>query len=235
MENKNFKHKTIGILGGMGPQASASLLQVLINMAAKEFGVKKDSEFPQIILASLQVPNFISSKKKAKAAFTILKEKIKKIETFNPSCFGIACNTAHILLGDLEKETLVPFVSIIEEVRERVKLAGIKRIGLLGTPVTIDSGLYKKVLAKENIKTITPSKMETEIVEKVIRNVLAGKKIKKDKQKLILIAESLQKRGAGGIILGCTELPLIFPKNFNLPIFDSIDILARGLLQKAYE
>ncbi len=224
----------IAILGGMGPQASAKLLQVIIDVAAKDFGARSDPDFPEVILNSVPVPNFVSDKKDIKTILKILKARVKNIENFNPACFAIACNTAHIMLDDLQKVTKVPFVSIIDEVAKTVDLAQVKRVGLLGTPVTIKSALYQKALDKQKIKVITPTKNEQAIVEKVIWNVLAGKIDDADRQSLLLVAESLGKRGAEGIILGCTELPLIFPKNSPLPVFDSIDILARALLMKAF-
>lgn len=218
----------------MGPQASAKLLEVLIEVCAKDFGIKRDSDFPEIILNSIPVPNFIKDKKNIKITFDILKNRVKRLENFNPLCFGIACNTAHVLLKDLQTNTNVPFVSIINEVAKKVAEAQINKVGLLATPVTISSGLYQKALAKKNISAVIPSTNDQKIVEDIIWNVLAGKVNDIDKQKLVLVAETLVKKGAQGIILGCTELPLIFPKDTSLLIFDSIDILARSLLQKFF-
>ncbi|KKS14088.1 hypothetical protein A2617_01365 [Candidatus Daviesbacteria bacterium RIFOXYD1_FULL_41_10] len=77
-----------------------------------------------------------------------------------------------------------------------------------------------------------PSKVQLKNLEVVIRNIIAGKAGGKDRIMLVEIAKSLQKRGAEGIILGCTELPLIFPKRFEIPVFDSLEILARALLNR---
>ncbi len=232
MKNKN---KTIGIIGGMGPQASAKLLEVLINICTKNFGARSDSEFPEIILNSVAVPDFISDEKNLKTVLNILNKRIKLLEKFNPVCFGIACNTAHLLLKDLQFNTNIPFVSIIDEIVKNIREKKIKKVGLLASPTTIKTGLYQNKLSIVNIELIIPQEKEILVVESVIRNVLAGKIIKEDQRKLILIAESLTQIGAEGIILGCTELPLIFPKKFNLPVFDSIEILARALAKKAYE
>ena len=73
------------------------------------------------------------------------------------------------------------------------------------------------------------------VLESIIRKVIAGEVKKQDKLKLIEIATSLKQRGAEAIILGCTELPLIFPKRFDIPVFDSLEILARTLLKKHYQ
>lgn len=234
MKNNNLK-QSIGIIGGMGPQASAKLLEVLIAMCNKDFGARNGEDFPEVILNSVPVPDFISNTEKVKIALSILKTSVKNLEIFNPACFGIVCNTAHLLLDDLQIKTKVPFISIIDEVAKKVSKEKVSKVGLLATPVTIDSGLYQKALEKRNIKVVVPPKSEQEIVEKVIRNILAGEINKLDRQKLILVVKSLKEKGAKGIILGCTELPLIFPKNFPAPIFDSIEILAEALLKKFYE
>lgn len=234
MKSSNLK-QSIGIIGGMGPQASAKLLEVLIEVCTKDFGVKSDSDFPEIILNSIPVPNFITDKRNIKIVLNILKSRVKRLENFNPLCFGIACNTAHVLLKDLQTNTDVPFVSIINEVAKKVAEAQIDKIGLLATPVTINSGLYQKALAKKNISVIIPSNKDQKNVEDIIWNVLAGKANDIDRQRLVRVAKTLVKKGAQGIILGCTELPLIFPKDVSLLIFDSIDILARSLLQRFFE
>lgn len=219
----------------MGPQASAKLLEVIVDMCTKDFDAKNDSNFPEIILNSVPVPDFITNKRSINTVLNILKKRIKNLEAFNPLCFGIACNTAHLILKNLQGNTNVPFVSIIDNVVKKVLDARIAKVGLLGTPVTISSKLYQKPLMKNNIDVILPSKREQLMVEAIIRNILAGKNNSIDKQKLIFIAKSLQRKSAQGIILGCTELPLIFPKDFPLPIFDSINILAEALLQKFFE
>lgn len=73
------------------------------------------------------------------------------------------------------------------------------------------------------------------ILEQIIRNVIAGKNTRQDRLDLVNIAKSLQQKGAEGIILGCTELPLIFPKRFEIPVFDSLKILARALLKAHFK
>lgn len=228
MKNK----ETIVILGGMGPQASTKLLEVLFAMCNRDLNAKKDSDFPEVLLDSVPVPNFISNKKNIPVVQNILIERISKLELFNPICFAIACNTAHVLLPALQENTTIPFISIINEVSKKVTESNIKKVGLLGTPVTIKSALYQNVLQKQNIEVIIPSKTDCQRVESVIRNVLAGKASTKNELLLISISGSLIKNGAEGIILGCTELPLIFPKVFPVPIFNSIEILAEALLKK---
>lgn len=234
MKNSNLR-QSIGIIGGMGPQASAKLLEVMISMCNRDYGAKNDEDFPEIILNSIPVPNFISNEDNISISLNILKKRVKSLEIFNPACFGIACNTAHLLLADLQNETKAPFVSIIKEVASEVYRSKINKIGLLATPTTIKSRLYQNSLKKNGVKVVVPSSVEQKIVEQIIRRVLTGKIRNVDKIKLRLVAENLRLKGAQGIILGCTELPLIFPKNFSASIFDSIEILAKALLKRFYE
>lgn len=84
------------------------------------------------------------------------------------------------------------------------------------------------------IQIIKPSKKVTQNLEEIIRKVIAGENARKDKTALTQIAGSLKAKGIQGIILGCTELPLIFPKRFDIPVFDSLEILAMALLRKYY-
>lgn len=150
-----------------------------------------------------------------------------------PSCLAIVCNTAHILLSDLQRVSKAPFISMIEEVADAVAMDNLKRVGVLGTPVTIKSKLYQKALGRFDIRSVEPKGIELRFLEGIIKRIIVGLASRKDKVLLLSIANRLMEQGAQGIILGCTELPLIFPKKQDFPVFDSLEILALALLKKA--
>ena len=227
--------KIIGVLGGMGPQASIYLYKMLIELSGTCFGAKNNDDFPEIIIYSTPVPDFISSCSRRKIAFKMLKQRVIKLNNFNVLYFAIACNTAHILIEQLQNVSKAPFLSIIDEVVKKVNGDKINKVGLLATPSTIKYSLYQKALKKRGINTVFPNKKEQSFTEKAIRNVLRGKILKSDREKLIIIANSLKKRRAKGVVLGCTELPLVFPRKYSLPVYDSVKILAMALLQKYYK
>lgn len=232
---KTTTKSIIGILGGMGPQASAHLLDLLIELSIKKFGAKNDDDFPEILLDSVSVPDFIGTVKNKDIALEILKKRTFFLNKLQPSCLAIACNTAHILLADLQSVSKAPFISLIEEVANSVAKAKLKKVGILGTPVTVKSGLYQKALQKLGIDFILPVETELGFLEKIIRKTIAGLINRKDKTLLCSIANSLVEKGAEGVILGCTELPLIFPKKQKFPVFDSLEILAEALLRNHYK
>lgn len=230
-----MKRSAIGIIGGMGPGASAYLYRLLIEKSVKDFGAKNNDDFPEIILHSIPVPDFISNNEKKSEALKMLKDRIEILNKTNISHLAIACNTAHILLPELQRVSSVSFVSIIDEVVAVVKNEEIERVGILATPSTLRSGLYQEALRKQGILPIAPNIKEYPMLDIVIRNVIGGKISNKDSQNLIKLTNKLKKQGAEGIILGCTELPLVFPRKYSLPVFNSVEILVQALLQDYYK
>lgn len=226
--------KSICILGGMGPEASVYMYKMLIDLSIRYFGAKNNDDFPEIVLYSIPVPDFISNDKKKYAALEMLQERVEKLNKLDLSCIGIACNTAHVLLPDLQKISRIPFVSMIDEVVSVIKKENKHKVGLLGTPSTFRSSLYQDKLIKVGIETLLPVVAEYKILEKVIRNVIAGVNSSHDTKELLLIADKFVYKGAEGVILGCTELPLAFPVNYNLPVYNSVAILAMALLRNYY-
>lgn len=180
------------------------------------------------------MPDFIADDKARVKALKMLKQKVRLVSRRDVLCFSIACNTAHILLPELQALSKAPFVSMIEETAKRVYEDGRKKVGLLGTPSTIKYGLYQKALKKYGVSMIIPLPNDINILEKIIRNVLKGKILRSDAIRLEKIADDLKSRGATAILLGCTELPLVFPKNYSLPVYNSVEILAMALLRKYY-
>lgn len=228
------KQGAICILDGMGPQAGGYLYNMLINKATSEYGAQNNDDFPEIILHSIPVPDFISGDRYRYDALMMLKNRIRETEKLNISSLSIACNTAHVLFDQLQKITKMPLVSMIDGVVDRVNGDGLKIVGLLATPSTIKYRLYQKALLKYGIKTILPFKKDLKLLENIIRNILSGKIKALDKNRLNKIVENLEKRGVEGIILGCTELPLLFPARYSLPVYSSVEILVNTLLRKYY-
>lgn len=228
------KQRAICILGGMGPQASARFLADIVDMSVREFGSRRNDDFPEIIVDSVPVPDFISDARNRKKALKMLKQRVEKLNVFSPSVFGIACNSAHIFIKDLKLVAKAEFISLIETVSKEVKRAGLKKVGLLATPTTVKSKLYERELERLGVDVILTDRVDLITLERIIRKILAGETLSKDLKSLVAVAKRLQIDGAQGIILGCTELPLIFPRNFGLPVFSSSEILARALLRSFF-
>jgi len=229
----NIKNKPIGILGGMGPDASARLYQIMIDMARVEYVVKTNEDYPEIVLQSIPVPEFISDTNEVKKAYLMIKDRANKLINQDLCCMGITCNTAHIFIDKLRKITKINFVSILEEVLAEVKKRGYNRIGLLASPATYDLELYQKEFSGSGIELVLPKKKDIQLLGKIVERIVIGR-VNSAERKLKRIADNLKEKKVEAIVLGCTELPIAFPKNYQLPVLDSIEILARSLLKRYY-
>jgi len=226
--------KPIIIIGGMGPQASLRFHQLLIEKSTKHHSGQGD-EFPFIVHFSLPVDDFISDESKKEAAISLLNQQEEVVEKLRPSTITLACNTAHLMVPDvplLQQPNFAPLPGIVA-----AKLAadGIKRAGVLATPTTLRSGLYDMALAEHGIKPVLPTKTQRKVLEAAIRSVIAGQPDINLQPGLAEIARSLVAKGAEAIILGCTELPLIFPDgDCGVPILDCLDIYAEAVTERHY-
>lgn len=225
--------KPIYILGGMGPQASVELYRILINKAQRSYGAVKNDDFPEIVIHSLPVPDFISDESQKDRALQMLARRVQSIDKEHFGMFAIACNTAHILAPKFHIQTSANFVSMIDETIKRIAKQNYKTVGLLAGPTTIKSKLYANPLSQIGTEVIVPTDIQQNTIESVIRTVLAGKTSDSDCKKLHVISASLQERGAEAILLGCTELPLIYSFG-SLPSYSSLHILADKLLKLYY-
>jgi len=230
----NTNHQPIAILGGMGPDASCRLYQLMIELARSEFSAVENHQYPEIVIDSVPVPEFFSNTQKVEEATFMLKDRVRKLNYLQPGCFGLACNTAHIVLADLEQEASVPFVSIPNETAKEVKKRGYAKVGLLASPTTIFSGVYQTEFLDKNIEVILPENGYIEELGEIIGQVVSGE-FRKPKARLLRIADSLKKKKVEALILGCTELPLVFPKNYSLPVLNTLEILGRALLTRYYK
>lgn len=219
----------------MGPEASSHLYKLLIKFSISHFGAKNNDDFPEILLFSIPIPAFLSDKKLKSKVLKMLTERTRSANKMDLGFLTLACNTVHVFIDDLRRISKVPLISMIDEVVSKIDKDNLKKVGILGTHTTLKSKLYQKALDKFGVKYVEPNDLQMKIIEKIIKAVIAGSSCRNDQKILVSIADDLRRKGAGGIVLGCTELPLIFPKKYNLPAYNSLEILAMASLQKYYK
>lgn len=226
--------KIIGILGGMGPQATGEFYRILINKSIAGYGAVNNNDFPSVVIDSIPVPDFISSQEHLSPARTMLIDRTKRLNAYGVGRIGIACNTAHLLLDDLRVVSGSPIVSIMDEAARLIEEKRITRVGLLASPMTYKTELYQTALKNIATVIIPNAKMQSEL-DDLIRGVICGKNIMTLKTIAYPLIESfirIQKLEA--IILGCTELPLIVDTPLSVPVISSLDVLADNLLAYYY-
>jgi aspartate racemase len=227
-------HSPIAILGGMGPQASLRFQELLIKKS-ESYHSGDGNQYPYIIHFSLPVTDFISDESAKQHAITTLNNLEGNIRRLNPSQLTLACNTAHLLVPDVQLLQHASFVSMLDEVAAMIYANNIKTVGIMSSPVTIYTKLYESVLRKKGIAVILPDERQITQLEQVIRAVIRGAAGEKEARVLLRIARALVLRGAQAIVLGCTELPLAFPKgNAPAPIYDTLEIYAQAVIDRYY-
>jgi aspartate racemase len=222
--------KRLGVLGGMGPAASAEFYSRLTSQTPATC----DQEHLQVIIWSdPTVPDRSTSLLLGDdRPWFKLEAGIIGLKTAGCSHIVIPCNTAH-LWYDRMLSLGVPITHIVDSVTDQLKLLNVKTIGILGTQGTIATGLYQNMLSKQGWHCIIPTEIElTKFVQPGINLVKAGNMTAAHDMFMPAI-DHLIGNGAQAIVLGCTEIPLAITENSykNIPLINSIDSLVKAALK----
>jgi len=221
------KKKKIGILGGIGPEATGEFYLALILKFQEKDLIKSNKDFPQIIINSIPAPELLSENISEKDLRPYIKG-LKELEKFGVDFIAMLCNTVHLFHKKFQKEIKVPIVDLRKEVKNYLFDKKIKSATVLGSPNVIKKGLYKF----GNVKYVNLSNEEIKILNKAVFDFNRG--FDKIKQGKIVgnIAKKCIKRGADLIILGCTEVAIML-KDENIPKIDPMDLLIDIIVKHA--
>ena len=221
--------KKVGILGGMGPEATAQFYLEIVRIFQQRYGAKYDSDYPEMIILNLPLSDVVEEKGSAEQIIKLLQQGVKKLEQAGADFIAIPCNTVMTFLPQMQEAVSVPFVSIVEETATFVKKRGFTQVGIVATQMTLRSRIYSQALGQSLIE---PSAVQKSQITKIIMAVLAGGKKDEDRKILQEIIQDLRIRGAETIILGCTELPLLFTDENTI---DTIKVLADAVVREAID
>lgn len=169
-------------------------------------------------------------------ATSMMVDAAKKLEIAGADCVVICTNTMHKTAGDVQKNISIPLLNITDATAERIKAKGMKKVGLLGTKYTMTQDFYSDRLSEKfGIETIVPGNEDIETVNDIIyKELCLGEINQSSKKKIIEIIDGLADDGAEGVILGCTELPLLVTQeDVNIPLFDTTQIHAEYAVEFA--
>ncbi len=229
------KFKTIGVLGGMGPCASAYFYQLLLIQSQHKYGAVQDSDYPHIIVNSLALngSNEFGMEENDLILAQLL-EGIKALEKAGVDFIVIACNSVCNVITKLRKLSAVPIISIVEEVINKAETQKSKKILLLSSETTDKYGLYSN-LSKKGVEIIKPDDRLQKEVTQLILCVMGNTDWSIPKARIIEYINSMYSEGKiDSVILGCTELPVsIQSKDILIRLYDSLEILAKSALKFA--
>lgn len=228
--------KTIGLIGGMSWESTSLYYKTINEYIKNKLGGLYSAK---CILYSVNFEEISRLQKSGdwEKCGEILGDIAKKLETAGADYIVICTNTMHKVVPEMKKYINIPVIHIAEAAYGRIAAKGIKNIGLLGTKYTMQQDFYKSILIVKGLNVIIPDEEDIEFINNVIFNELCCGEINpKSKQKFIEIVEKLKKKGAEGVILGCTEIVmLISQKDIDIPVFDTTAIHAETAAQMSIE
>lgn len=228
---KCSEKKTVGIIGGMGPAATAMLFQKLINYTDAD----KDADHMHIVIDNNPgIPDRTSAILKGEdtpAKYII--ESGKNLEKCGAELLLIPCNTSHYFYDMIQEQLQVTVINMIAETAKVCLQKGFTKVGVLATTGTCSTHTYDRELKKFGIETVYPNEAGQEKVMEIIYDqVKAGRKI--DATIIDQTLKEMEAEGAQCFILGCTELPFAIKNgDFGYHFLDSLDILARRTVELA--
>jgi aspartate racemase len=221
--------RRIVIIGGMGPQASLELHQRIIAGAA-EAGARDNEDYPEIVHFSIPLVDFISSGD-SKPGLQQLKRALDTMKFCNDDNVVLACNTAHVLLSEIESYCGLPFVSLIDTAVASVAPMSAS-VGILASSTTIKTQLYERPLVQSGRDVVLPSRKETAEIEQAIRHIIANGSADDVRIAVEPIMQRMIRAGADQIMLGCTELSVIFRGASDTLVIDPLTAVCNHLLKK---
>jgi len=224
--------KIVGILGGMGPEATVDFMSKIIKMTP----AKTDQEHIRMLIDNNpQVPDRTKAiLDNGENPSSVLAEMAENLEKWGAEFLAMPCNTAHYYLDEIIKTVKIPIINMIAETGKVLAADKIENAGLLATTGTLKTRLYQKTLDQLGIKVIIPSLEYQEKVMQIIYAVKSGEHENLSALKKEVI-DHMQEKGAAAIILGCTELPIAFnnQNQFSLNFYDPTEILAQAVIEVA--
>ena len=226
--------KTIGLIGGMSWQSTIEYYRILNEEVARRLGGLHSAK---IVLKSVDFSGIAEMQRRGdwEGAGLVLAETARSLERAGADMVLIGANTMHLVADAVRQAVHIPLVHIADATAARVRQAGLTHVGLLGTRYTMEKDFLKYRLSTYGLVVSVPEAEDRETVHRIIYDELCHGIVTAESRALVAgVAERLAARGAEGILLGCTELPLLIrPGDLSVPDFDTTRIHAERAVELA--
>ena len=220
--------KKVGLVGGISWVSTIDYYKLINEGVNKKLG---GLQFAECLIYSL---NFGDIQEKTWAnSYELLLNACLSLQKSGVDAIVLCANTAHMYANEIEKKIKLPLIHIGTETAKAITKEKITTVGLLGTSFSMEMDFYKDRLKSFGLNVLIPEKQETrDYIQHVLKEELGRGIINPDsKQNYIKIANELIARGAEGIILGCTEIPLLIDQShFSVPVFDTTKIHSEAIV-----
>jgi len=230
--------KKIGIIGGLGPEATVDYYKEIINAFKNEKG---DLDYPEIIIYSVNMAHFIGlmREKKYEQATAYIAEKIEALKQAGSDFAALSANTPHQLFDQLREHSGIPLISIVEATCNEAKRKRFKKTGLFGTDLTMKASFYQDVFRRQDIEIVTPEEEDRKLINYKLFNEIELGIFKDETRELLvgIIKKMAREQQIDSLILGCTELPLILTRETygGIPILNTTKIHVESIVNYCSE
>lgn len=226
----------IGIVGGIGPESTLDYYKSIISGYRKEI---KDGSYPRIIIDSIDMKEMLEyvAGKEWDALATLLYNSIKALSYGGAEIAVIASNTPHVVFDRVKDLSPIPLLSIVEETCNMAKKMNLARVGLLGTAFTMRENFYKDCFSEKNMEIILPKTKEQEYINEKLFSEIEHGIIKEDTKSgfISIINKMIIEEAVEGVILGCTEIPLILKEgDCSIPFLNTVDIHVQSIIKNCF-
>ena len=219
--------KTLGIIGGLGPESTIDYYQKIIALYRER---TRNGSYPEFIVASVNLRkglDFMDANDLAGMADYLL-QGIGKLVRAGADFGLISANTPHIVFDDVASKSPIPLISIVEATCAAAKTRNLKRLALFGTAYTMQGTFYAKVFSREGIELLVPEPNDQDYIhDKYMNELVSGKFLSETRSGLLAIVDRMKaKSDIEGVILAGTELPLILrdPAHNRIPFLNTTKI-----------
>jgi len=226
--------KKIGLIGGITPESTILYYQILNQLNSENLGRPHSAE---VLINSFDFGKITKLQKEERWDLLdkMMVEAGENLENAGANCILICANTMHICIDAVRKSVKIPVIHIAEVTSKKIIERKLKKVALLGTKYTMEKDFFIDILSSFGIETVVPELEERDSIHAIIYDELSAGIIKQvSKEKYVRIINRLIKSGAEGIILGCTEIPLLIQqKDVAVPVFDTTEIHANAAFEFA--
>ncbi len=231
--------QTIGLIGGITWVSSIEYYRLMNQRVQKRFG---DNSSARVLMYSIEFGEFSRNERRAEAGDwsalrRIMLDAASRLKRGGADFIVIASNTMNSTADLIEQEVGIPVLQIVDTTGEQIRRAGIRKVVLLGTKFTMEAPFYRERLKRRfGIEVVTPDLADRDYINRVIFDELAVETFTPEaKARFVAITEKLiRESGAGGVVLGCTEIPLLIQqKDLSVPTFDTMTIHAEAAVDRA--
>ena len=230
--------KTIGIIGGLGPEATVDYYTSIINSFKNEKG---DLLYPEVIIYSVNMSEFIGlmKEKRYDEAVDKVVEKAESLHRAGAEFLAITANTPHMLFDRISARSPLPLISIVEETGSECLKRGFRKTGLMGTGFTMNATFYQDVFRRSGIEVILPDEADKQVINQKLFSEIELGIFRDDTRQLLvsIIEKMINSDRIDSMILGCTELPLILtePNYAGIPMLNTTKIHVNAIVKYCSE